>query len=56
VRNDEISPLFLATVEATEEAILNPLFMARTTTGCKGNTIQALPVEKVVDMVKRAQL
>jgi D-aminopeptidase len=56
VRNDEISPLFLATVEATEEAILNSLFMARTTSGYKGNTVQALPVDRVVDMVKRAQL
>ncbi len=56
VRNDEISPLFLATVEATEEAILNSLFMARTTTGYQGTTIQALPVDKVVEMVKRAQL
>jgi D-aminopeptidase len=55
LRNDDVSPLFLATVEATEEAILNSLFMARTTTGFKGNTIHALPVGTVVDMVKRAQ-
>ena len=55
VRNDDMSPLFLATVEATEEAILNSLFMARTTSGYKGNTIQALPAEKVVEMIKRAQ-
>jgi D-aminopeptidase len=31
--NDQISPLFLAAIEATEEAILNSLFMAVTTTG-----------------------
>jgi D-aminopeptidase len=55
VRNNEISPLFLATVEATEEAIVNSLFMARTTTGVNGTTIEALPVDEVVKLVKRAQ-
>jgi D-aminopeptidase len=55
VRNDEISPLFLAVIEATEEAILNSLFMARTTTGVNGNTVHALPVDKVVELVRRAQ-
>ena len=55
IRNDDMSPLFLATIEATEEAILNSLFMARTTTGVRGTTIPALPVEKVVELVRRAQ-
>ena len=55
LRNDEVSPLFLAAIEATEEAILNSLFMARTTTGVRGTTIPALPVEKVVELVRRAQ-
>lgn len=55
IRNDEISPLFLASIEATEEAILNSLFMARTTTGVGGTTIQALPVDQVVALVRRAQ-
>jgi D-aminopeptidase len=55
VRNSEISPLFLATIEATEEAILNSLFMARTTTGANGTTIEALPVDEVVKLVRRAQ-
>ena len=36
--------------------VLNSLFMARTTTGYKGNTVQALPIDEVVEMVKRAQL
>lgn len=52
VRNDELNGLFLAAIEATEEAILNSLFMARTTTGADGATVQALPLDKVVPMVK----
>ncbi len=55
LRNDEISPLFLATIEAVEEAILNSLFMAKTTTGVGGTAVEALPVDEVVKMVKAAQ-
>ncbi len=55
LRNDDVSPLFLAVIEATEEAILDSLFMARTTTGVNGTTVPALPVEKVVELVKAAQ-
>jgi len=55
LRNDEMSPLFLAVIEATEEAILNSLFVARTTTGRRGLTVPALPAEKVVELVRRAQ-
>ena len=47
VKNDDTSPLFLATIEATEEAIYNSLFKA-TTVG----DVEALPVEKVVEMLK----
>ncbi len=42
--NDELSPLFLAAIEATEEAIYNSLFKAETTTGHSGHTIEALPL------------
>ncbi|HVP14771.1 MAG TPA: P1 family peptidase, partial [Terriglobales bacterium] len=55
LRNDEVSPLFLATIEATEEAILNSLFMAKTTTGAHGLVVPALPLDVVVPLVKRAQ-
>jgi D-aminopeptidase len=41
--NDAMSPLFLGVIEATEEAILNSLFRATTTTG-NGRTIEALPL------------
>lgn len=47
VTNDQITPLFLGVVEATEEAIYNSLFMATTTTGCGGNTIEAIDLDAV---------
>lgn len=51
--NDNMSPLFLATIEATAEALWNSLFAAKTTTGMDG-TVEALPVEKVVEYIKTA--
>jgi len=51
--NDWTSPLFMAAIEATEEAILNSLFMATTTTGMGGRTIEALPLDKVLPILKR---
>ncbi|NND80531.1 MAG: P1 family peptidase, partial [Maribacter sp.] len=48
LRNDVISPLFLATIEATEEAIINSLFAAKTTVGDQGHRIRALPIKKVL--------
>lgn len=47
-----ISQCFRATAEATEEAILNSLFMAETTTGRLGRTVEALPVDSVLAMIK----
>ncbi len=44
--NDDISPLFLAAIEAAEEAILNSLFRATAVTG-NGRTVEALPLERV---------
>ncbi len=52
VPNDLMSPLFMAAIEATEEAILNSLFMAETTTGRNGNTIESLPLEKILPILK----
>jgi len=54
LRNEAMTPLFLATIEATEEAILNSLFAAETMTGRNGHTIEALPKEKVLKMLKEA--
>lgn len=50
--NDAVSPLFLATIEATEEAIYNSLTKAVTTTG-NGTTIEALPIEKLRGLLKK---
>jgi D-aminopeptidase len=44
--NEQMSALFEATVEATEEAIYNSLFMASTTSG-NGHTVDAIPLDKV---------
>jgi D-aminopeptidase len=49
--DDGLSPLFLAVVEATEEAVLNSLFTATTVTGFKGRTAEALPVERVLTIL-----
>jgi len=50
--NDEASPLFLAVIEATEEAIYNSLLQAVTTTG-SGHTVQALPIEKTREILRK---
>jgi D-aminopeptidase len=47
VPNAQMSPLFLAAIEATEEAILNSLSTATTMTGFRGVTVEALPLELV---------
>ena len=54
LRNEAMTPLFLATIEATEEAILNSLFAATTMTGRDNHTIEELPKEKVLKMLKAA--
>ena len=47
VPNAQMSPLFEAMIEATEEAIYNSLCMAQTMTGYKGRTIEALPLQGI---------
>lgn len=53
LRNDAVTPLFLATIEATEEAILNSLFAAETMKGRDGHEVEALPVKKVLEVMKK---
>jgi D-aminopeptidase len=48
-----MTPLFLAAVEATEEAILNSLFMAETKEGMDGRVMEALPVDKVMEILRK---
>ncbi len=55
LRNDVISPLFLATIEATEEAIINSLFAATATVGKDGHRIEALPMEEVLKIIEGYQ-
>lgn len=50
--NDAMSPLFQAVIETTEEAILNSLFKA-TTVSANGRTIEALPLEKVKEILRK---
>jgi L-aminopeptidase/D-esterase len=53
--NDAMSPLFLAAIEATEEAVYNSMFKATTMTG-NGHEIQALPIEKTVEILKERRV
>lgn len=52
LRNDETSPLFMAVIEATEEAILNSLFKANLMIGKDGRSVEALPLEPVLKILK----
>lgn len=53
--NDAIDPLFRGVAQATEEAILNALVAAETMTGINGNTIHALPHERVRELLQSAR-
>jgi D-aminopeptidase len=50
--NDAMSPLFLGVIEATEEAVYNSMFKATTMTG-RGHTVEALPIEKTAEILKK---
>lgn len=52
VANDDVSPLFQAAIEATEEAIYNSLFLATTVVGHRG-TVEALPLDSTMAIVER---
>lgn len=51
--NERINMLFWATAQATEEAIINALVAAETMTGYKGNTIYALPHDRLQEALKK---
>jgi D-aminopeptidase len=53
VADDHLDPIFRAAEEATEEAILNALTMATTTVGRDGNTAYALPLDRLVGIMKK---
>jgi len=52
-REGVLSPLYLATVEATEEAIINALFKAETMTGFNGNVRHALPLNETRKVLEK---
>lgn len=53
LKNAAMSPLFMATIEATEEAILNSLFKAETTVGRAGHKVEELPLKDVKKILKK---
>ncbi len=53
--NDAMSPLFEAVIEATEEAIYNSMFRATTTTA-HGRTVEALPIERTTEILRKYQV
>ena len=52
LRNDDMSPLFHAAIEATEEAIYNSLFAATTVRGHLG-TVEAIPRDDTLEILER---
>ena len=50
--NDAMSPIFQAVIEATEEAIYNSMFKATTTSG-RGHTIEALPLDQTIEILRK---
>jgi len=51
--NEKMTPLFLAVVEATEEAVYNSLFMAEDMHGQNGNKAEALPLDRTLEILER---
>ena len=47
-----MSPLFLAVIEATEEAIYNSLFRVTTISG-RGRTVEALPIDRTLEILRK---
>jgi L-aminopeptidase/D-esterase-like protein len=51
--NDRMDPLFQATVQATEEAIVNAMVAAETMTGIENHKVIALPHDKLREVLKK---
>lgn len=51
--NDKIEPVLAATVQATEEAIINAMVAAETTTGIENHKVIALPHDRLRDVLKQ---
>ncbi|RLG76893.1 MAG: S58 family peptidase [Thermoprotei archaeon] len=51
--DEYLNPFFKAVAEAVEEAVLNSIFQSRTMVGRDGNTVPGIPIDRVVEFVKR---
>lgn len=51
--NEQLNPVFLATVQATEEAVINAMVAAETMTGVNGRTVIALPHDRLREVLKK---
>jgi D-aminopeptidase len=51
--NGQLNPIFLATVQATEEAVVNAMIAAETMTGVDGHTVCALPHDRLREVLKK---
>jgi L-aminopeptidase/D-esterase-like protein len=51
--NDQLNPIFLATVQATEEAVVNAMVAAETMTGVDGHTVMGLPHDRLRALLKK---
>ena len=53
--NDKITPLFEATVQSVEEAIVNAMIAAETMDGFSGNKSDAIPHDKLIEVLKKCK-
>ena len=51
--NDALDPIFLATVQATEEAVVNAMVAAETMTGINNHTVIALPHDQLREVLRK---
>jgi L-aminopeptidase/D-esterase-like protein len=51
--NEQLNPIFLATVQATEEAVINAMVAAETMTGINDFTVYALPHDRLREVLKK---
>jgi D-aminopeptidase len=51
--NDSLDPIFLATVQATEEAVVNAMVAAETMTGINHHMVMALPHDRLREALKK---
>jgi L-aminopeptidase/D-esterase-like protein len=51
--NEQLDPVFLATVQATEEAVVNAMVAAETMTGIDNHTVPALPHDRLREVLKK---